>query len=246
MLVAQEPPTEPATTYVILAWAPKVWPAREVPGSKPIRLIKSRNAIRLTVATGSSAAGCTAADATHGGGRSLSDGSDPVPYLRVRRLNSRAYEKMSAARKTTPATTTRTMTDAHRDRSRPASDLSGDDDHPSRRRVRARWGSYRCGISLPALAPVPTGRGESRRSARASRAMLKSSPHSPKWNSADRRTPAIQLRAVDLKARESAPLVLHFKEANCDGFLECRARQLQSLVLRHGRRARLSRSIPCV
>ena len=32
-----------------------------------------------------------------------------------------------------------------------------------------------------------------------------------------------QLQAVDLKARDSAPLVLHFKETNCDGYLNTRA-----------------------
>jgi hypothetical protein len=48
---------------------------------------------------------------------------------------------------------------------------------------------------------------------------------------------AIQLQAVDLKARVSAPLVLQFKEANCDGYLESRACQLQWLVLRRRRAA---------
>jgi hypothetical protein len=38
-----------------------------------------------------------------------------------------------------------------------------------------------------------------------------------------RRTPPVQLQATLLKARGSAPLPLHFKEANCDGFLEHRA-----------------------
>ena len=30
----------------------------------------------------------------------------------------------------------------------------------------------------------------------------------------------IQLQAALLKARDSAPSVLHFKEANCDGYLK--------------------------
>jgi hypothetical protein len=39
---------------------------------------------------------------------------------------------------------------------------------------------------------------------------------------------AIHLRAVDSKARFSASL-LYLKAANCDGFLESRARQVQGL-----------------
>ena len=45
-------------------------------------------------------------------------------------------------------------------------------------------------------------------------------------------TPAIQLRAVDSKARGSALCCCTSHEANCDGFLDSRARQLQWLVLR--------------
>jgi hypothetical protein len=33
----------------------------------------------------------------------------------------------------------------------------------------------------------------------------------------------VQLQAALLKARDSAPLQLHFKEANCDDYLEPRA-----------------------
>jgi hypothetical protein len=46
---------------------------------------------------------------------------------------------------------------------------------------------------------------------------------SPRIRSRRPQNAAIQLQAVDLKARVSAPLVLRFREANCDGFLECRA-----------------------
>ena len=38
-----------------------------------------------------------------------------------------------------------------------------------------------------------------------------------------RRTPPVQLQAALLKARASAPWVLHFKEANCDGYPNSRA-----------------------
>jgi hypothetical protein len=49
---------------------------------------------------------------------------------------------------------------------------------------------------------------------------------------ARRQNASAQLQAVDLKARGSAPLLLHFKEANCDDYLGHRACQLQLLVLR--------------
>jgi hypothetical protein len=49
---------------------------------------------------------------------------------------------------------------------------------------------------------------------------------------------SVQLRATLEKARESAPLILHFKGFKGDGFLNIRARQLQQLVMPRARRFR--------
>jgi hypothetical protein len=56
-------------------------------------------------------------------------------------------------------------------------------------------------------------------------------------------TPPLQLQAALLKARDSAPRGLHFKETNCDGYLEHRACQLQRLVLRQVA-MRIARALP--
>jgi hypothetical protein len=50
-----------------------------------------------------------------------------------------------------------------------------------------------------------------------------------------RHNAAVQLQAVDLKARVSAPLQLHFKEAKRDDYLNIRACQLRRLVMPLGR-----------